>query len=185
MAKPSAAAVALENDLDGKAEEPERAAVTTAPAAIVEPSPVDPTPDAKDTPVAAKKAKAKPFVFDHVSGVLTLTDQHGTFETSLQGINPRVEWVLAAHGLASLLKGRVDKDRVLENIRAGQFGGKKRKKYPATVVAYANYQNITVEEAWTQWQALTVPERMTIRSMPKVRLELAKLADIAEAVAKT
>lgn len=142
---------------------------------------VDPLPDAKDPPAAPVKPKAKPFVFDQVSGVLTITDQHGTFETSLQGINPRVEWVLAAHGLASLLKGRVDKERVLENIRAGQFGGKKRKKYPATVIAYANYQNITVEEAFDQWRQLSNKERMQVRSMPKVRLELAKLADAAEA----
>lgn len=136
-------------------------------------------------PKATRVGKAKAFAFDSTSGILTINDQHGSFETSLMGINPRVEWQLAAIGLASLLKGRIDKDKVIENIRAGQFGGKRKQKYPATVIAYANYQNITVEEAWTQWQSLSVPERMQIRSMPKVRLELAKLADIAEAVDKT
>jgi hypothetical protein len=129
---------------------------------------------------ATMKAKAKPVAFDSASGVLTINDQHGSFETSLMGINPRIEWQLAAIGLASLLKGRIDKDKVIENIRAGQFGGKRKRKYPATVIAYANYQNITVEEAWAQWQAHSVPDRMLIRSMPKVRLELAKLADQAE-----
>lgn len=173
MAKQSAAKAAddLINDLGGgavAAVEPERAAETVTPA--VQESPAK----------ATRKRKEKPVSFDAASGVLTINDQHGSFETSLMGINPRIEWQLAAIGLASLLKGRVDKDKVIENIRAGQFGGKRKQKYPATVVAYANYQNITVEEAWTQWQALSVPERMQVRSMPKVRLELAKLADVAE-----
>jgi hypothetical protein len=126
------------------------------------------------------RAKKKPFVFDDVSGVLTVNDAHGSFETSLMGINPRVEWQLAAIGLASLLKGRIDKDKVIENIKAGQFGGKRKHKYPLTVIAYANFQNITIQEAWEQWQALSVPDRMQLKSMPKIRLELAKLADAAE-----
>lgn len=178
MAKQSAVknqgAEDLINDLGGtsaepenlnqlKDKEPERAAAVPDPVATK----------------ATRKRKEKPVAFDAASGILTINDQHGSFETSLMGINPRIEWQLAAIGLASLLKGRIDKDKVIENIRAGQFGGKRKQKYPATVIAYANYQNITVEEAWTQWQALSVPERMTIRSMPKVRLELAKLADQA------
>jgi hypothetical protein len=129
---------------------------------------------------ATTKTKVKPFVFDDVSGVLTVNDAHGSFETSLMGINPRVEWQLAAIGLASLLKGRIDKDKVIENIKAGQFGGKRKHKYPLTVIAYANFQNITIQEAWEQWQALSVPDRMQLKSMPKIRLELAKLADAAE-----
>jgi hypothetical protein len=174
MAKQSAAKAADEllSDLGGSPEatqeEPERAAEPATPA--VQESPVK----------ATRKPKVKPVSFDAASGVLTINDQHGSFETSLMGINPRIEWQLAAIGLASLLKGRVDKDKVIENIRAGQFGGKRKQKYPATVIAYANYQNITVEEAWTQWQSLSVPDRMAIRSLPKVRLELAKLADAAE-----
>jgi hypothetical protein len=186
MAKPQTADDLID-ELDPPAEEPElatdshtqadmerAAGVVDVPASNLK----DPTMRAVE---ASVRAKAKPVVFDDVSGVLTVTDQHGTFETSLMGINPRVEWQLAAIGLASLLKGRIDKDKVIENIKAGQFGGKRRQKYPATVIAYANYQNITVEEAWTQWQSLSVPERMQVRSMPKVRLELAKLADAAEA----
>jgi hypothetical protein len=187
----SQAAVELEDELDG-IKNLAAATVEAAPTidslkrAAEEPTPADPLPDAadpitnEDLTKATVRAKAKPFVFDDVSGVLTVNDAHGSFETSLMGINPRVEWQLAAIGLASLLKGRIDKDKVIENIKAGQFGGKRRQKYPATVIAYANYQNITVDESWAQWQALSVAERMTIRSMPKVRLELAKLADAAE-----
>lgn len=184
MAKQSAAKAAddLVNDLDdnqkpgaavaenSNPDVPERAADTNIGA----------SPAAGMPPKPPRKRKEKPVSFDAASGVLTINDQHGSFETSLMGINPRIEWQLAAIGLASLLKGRVDKDKVIENIRAGQFGGKRKQKYPATVIAYANYQKITVEEAWTQWQALSVPERMQVRSMPKVRLELAKLADVAE-----
>ncbi len=180
MAKQSAAKAAeqdLINDLEGGAGSESPATVE----AEVEKRAAEKLTDtleklAKPT----RKRKEKPVSFDAASGVLTINDQHGSFETSLMGINPRIEWQLAAIGLASLLKGRIDKDKVIENIRAGQFGGKRKQKYPATVIAYANYQNITVEEAWTQWQALSVPERMQIRSMPKVRLELAKLADVAE-----
>lgn len=189
MAKQSAAKAAddLVNDLDDN-QQPEPAVATSEPAGG--PRPDDPvratdtnmgaSPAAGMPPKPTRKRKEKPVAFDSTSGILTINDAHGSFETSLMGINPRIEWQLAAIGLASLLKGRVDKDKVIENIRAGQFGGKRKQKYPATVIAYANYQNITIEEAWTQWQALSVPERMTIRSMPKVRLELAKLADAAE-----
>lgn len=194
MAKQSAAKAAddLVNDLDDN-QQPEPAVATSEPADG--PRPDDPVRateagihrsevieelNQEQPPKPTRTRKGKPVKFDDVSGILTINDQHGSFETSLMGINPRIEWQLAAIGLASLLKGRVDKDKVIENIRAGQFGGKRKQKYPATVIAYANYQNITVEEAWTQWQALSVPERMTIRSMPKVRLELAKLADAAE-----
>jgi hypothetical protein len=167
MAKPQVAEQDLIDELDPPVEELERATEDSSPT-VEQPAP------------APVRAKAKPFVFDDVSGVLTVTDTHGTFETSLMGINPRVEWQLAAIGLASLLKGRIDKDKVIENIKAGQFGGKRRQKYPATVIAYANHLNITVEESWAQWQALSVSDRMQVRSMPKVRLELAKLADAAE-----
>lgn len=144
-------------------EEQERAAE------VNEPQPETPAP-------ATVRAKVKPFEFDQVSGVVTINDRHGTFQCSLMGINPKVEWVLAAHGLNALLKGRVNKERVLENMKAGQFGGKKRKKYPATVVAYANLHVITTEEAFEQWQRLSNAEKAEIRSLPQIRLELARMA---------
>jgi hypothetical protein len=134
---------------------------------------------------ATVAAKVKPFVFDPVSGVFTINDKHGTFQGTLMGIDARTSWVLTAHGLHALLRGRMDKEKALENIKAGQFGGKKRKRYPATVLAWARVEGITIDQAYINWQQLSNEDRMIVRSMPKVRVQLGLLAEEQERASET
>jgi hypothetical protein len=155
-------------ELVAEREELERAAEVNEPQAEV---PVE-------APVARQ---GKPFVFDEQNWRLTVNDKHGVFECDLMGMNPHVQMRLAATGLASLLRGRANKQKLLEGIMGGKFGGKRRQNYPATVIAYATMMGITVEESYSQWQQLNNEEKMVIRQMPRIRIVLAEMAAAKEA----
>jgi hypothetical protein len=135
-----------------------------------------------EVPAQAPVARqGKPFVFDEQNWRLTVNDKHGVFECDLMGMNPHVQMRLAATGLASLLRGRANKQKLLEGIMGGKFGGKRRQNYPATVIAYATMVGITVEESYSQWQQLSNEGKMAIRQMPRIRIVLAEMAAAKEA----
>lgn len=176
MAKQSAAKAAddLVNDLDGKSavtadeletthDNPERATE------VNEPQPEVPA-------AATKKPQGKPYVFNETTGVLTVNDRHGSFECSLMGVSPQIHWKLAAVGLASLLRGKADKEAVVKKIMAGQIGGKQKVRYPATVIAYAAVYGVSIEAAFTEWKQLDNVGKMTVRQSPRIRIALAQMA---------
>ncbi len=130
---------------------------------------------------ATRKPQGKPYTFDDRTGTLTVNDKHGSFECSLMGVSPAIHWKLAAVGLASLLRGKADKEAVIKKVMEGQLGGKQKVKYPATVIAYAAVYGVTIEAAFAEWKQLDNAGKMVVRQTPRIRIALAQLAADKEA----
>lgn len=175
MVKQSAAK-ALEDDLDGKGDLQADPPADPLPDPEPERASEAPAPVLTQTTKPTRKPQAKPFVFNEQNWHLTVNDKHGAFECDLMGMNPHVQMRLAATGLAFLLRGRANKQKLLEGIMGGQFGGKRRQNYPATVIAYAAVHGVTIESAYAEWQQLDNAGKMIVRQSPRIRIALAQLA---------
>jgi hypothetical protein len=125
-------------------------------------------------PERAASVNAKPFSLDMDNYQFTLRDKFGEFTGGIMGVPQKVLAKLALRGAVAMLRGRKNREKLWDDIREGRFD-KGRKKYPIVVMAYAAVQKITVEQAMEQWGRLSTAEKYQVRSLPQIRMEVARM----------